>query len=76
MSSEPPSPQRPSEHGDELSRIVEDVLRRREAGEQVDIQEVIASHPELGPELEEKLRALELVERAQERPEGADAATP
>ncbi|MCH8967173.1 MAG: protein kinase, partial [Planctomycetes bacterium] len=76
MSSEPPSPQRPSEHGDELSRIVEDVLRRREAGEQVDIQEVIASHPELGPELEEKLRALELVERAQERAEGADEATP
>ena len=50
-----------------LSRVVEDVIRRRGVREIVHDADVIAAHPELMPALGRKLRALRAVESAERR---------
>ena len=56
-----------------ISRVVEDVIRRRACGEQVNVADVIDQHPGLMPELAQRLSALGGVEQADRR--AADAAT-
>ncbi len=55
-----------AEGGSRLERlhgVLDDVLRRRATGEVLPDQEIIASHPDLLPELVEELGSLPLVER-------------
>ncbi len=57
-----------STDGDRIDRVlqvVESVARRRAAGEEVEDREVLSAHPELGTELQKRLTALRLAERAQ-----------
>ena len=58
---------REANHGLEMSRVVENVIRRRTAGEKVDDRAVIEAHPELMPELAEKLAALRKVQEAKQK---------
>ncbi len=50
-----------------IADIVEELVRRRYAGEQVSDQEIIDNHPELMPELGQKLSALRLINEAERR---------
>ena len=54
---------------DEIARVVDDYLARREAGVGVSREELISNHPALMPELEETLRRLDLIDRASEQQE-------
>lgn len=57
-----------------LARVVERVVRRRSAGEEFLDKEVIQDHPELMPELAERLRVLKSLERAERRAGSGSAA--
>ncbi|MEE9293655.1 MAG: serine/threonine-protein kinase [Phycisphaerae bacterium] len=50
-----------------IERVLEDVIRRREAGEDVDEAQIVDAHSELMPELGEKLCALRSIEVAEHR---------
>ncbi|MBU0637758.1 MAG: serine/threonine-protein kinase [Planctomycetes bacterium] len=54
-----------------VGQVVEDCLSRRAVGERISDDEVLATHPELLPELAHELRKLALIERARERVERA-----
>lgn len=69
MTTDPPLHDNESDANARVARVVEDVIRRRAARETVDTKAVIAGNPELMPELGEKLRALRLVEEAEQRAE-------
>jgi len=56
-----------------ISQIVSDVARRRVTGEVVSDESVVAAHPDLMPELGDRLRALRQVDLAEQR--AAAAAT-
>ncbi|MFH0981735.1 MAG: serine/threonine-protein kinase [Planctomycetota bacterium] len=56
-----------------VARVVEEVIRQRAASDPASDEEVITAHPELMPELGEKLRALHKVELAELRADGVDA---
>ncbi len=47
-----------------LQQVLDECLRRRATGERLGDAEVIASHPDLMPELEKRLAALRLIEQA------------
>lgn len=52
---------------DRLMGVLENVVRRRNAGESVPDEQVIAAHPDLLPELAEQLRRVAIVEQAARR---------
>lgn len=53
-----------TEREERLAQVIEDVLRRRARGEPVTDEAIVASHPDLVPELGETLGALQRVEEA------------
>ncbi|MCH7924096.1 MAG: serine/threonine protein kinase, partial [Planctomycetes bacterium] len=59
------------DHGNDraarIARVVEDVVRRRAGGEQVDVADIVDQHPGLMPELAERLNALGRIEPADRR---------
>lgn len=57
--------------GQRILDILDACLQRRTAGESLTDAEIIAEHPELLPELEERLAALRLIERAGRAADGA-----
>ncbi len=57
-----------------VAAILEDIFRRRDSGDPVPDEEVIAAHPDLMPELGLQLRMLSRVARAQILAEGRDSA--
>ncbi len=59
-----------------IQRLVDECLRRRAAGESWPDEAVIGEHPDLMPELGERLRALRLVEEAARRADRPDEAAP
>ena len=61
-----------SERDKRIQRVLDRVLRRRAAGEELPDEAVIVEHPDLMPELQGRLRALGLIERAGEQANGAD----
>ncbi len=73
----PGRPGRPASGGSDASpgvsaridELVADVLRRREAGQQLPIQEILDQNSELRPELDERLRLLEGIASARRRAE-------
>ena len=56
--------------------VIEDVTRRRQAGEDVEDEAVIASRPDLAPQLEIQLQYLRRVEQAQRLASGAPTSAP
>ena len=56
-----------SERSSSAQRVADECLRRRLAGESVPDEEIIASHPDLMPDLEQALRTLALVQKAVQR---------
>lgn len=69
MSTHPSFPDHESDRDVQVTRVVEDVVRRRESGDTVRDDEVMAAHPNLMPKLGEELHALHLVELAGDRTE-------
>ena len=53
-----------ADHSEHLEKILEQVARRRAAGDEVSDQEVIDAHCDLLPDLAEKLRVLAAVDAA------------
>lgn len=53
-----------------LNGVLADLIRCRAAGGQIRDEDVINEHPELMPDLAEKLHALRLVEEAEKRARG------
>lgn len=51
----------------QIAAVIEDVLQQLHAGEQVDDAEIERRHPHLMPELDERLRALRMIEDARRR---------
>ncbi len=56
----------PDPREDDILRVLEDVVSRRVAGESILDEHVLAAHPHLLPELEERLRSLSAVESARQ----------
>ena len=50
-----------------IQELLEDLARRRDAGEALDEQRIIAAHPELMPELAQQLRDLRVIDEARRR---------
>src|SRR5262249_47081236 len=55
-----------SARSEQIRMIVQDVLRRRSAGEEVPDEQVVAAHADLGPELAEQLSVLNLIGEARQ----------
>ena len=49
---------------DRLQEILDDCIQRRTAGEQIADEAIIADHGELMPELEQRLKALRMIQDA------------
>ena len=58
MSTQSPLNPGTSDHDRQIQQIVQEVVRRREAGEDISNEKVMQDHPNLLPELGEQLRAL------------------
>ena len=57
----------PNHDGDShVRKIIDDVGRRRDQGEQISDEEILAAHPDLADKLGEKLKQLALVANARE----------
>ena len=65
MSGDPTESRPDSARNDEIANLIEDLLRLRKAGEQVDSDALCRAHPELMPELEKRLQAIDLGDRAE-----------
>ena len=61
------SQDRASDSDPRIAKLVEDVIRRRMAGEDLNDESVIAAHPALMPELGRRLRAFRVAEKAERR---------
>jgi len=59
-----------------LARLLDEVIRRRHQGEHVPDAQIIAEHPELMPELQERLRQLSLVQKARVASDQTESMTP
>jgi tetratricopeptide (TPR) repeat protein/tRNA A-37 threonylcarbamoyl transferase component Bud32 len=66
-------PNGPEELTRQIGQLIDDVLRRRAAGEEVSDHSLIAAHPHLMPELAEELRRLRLIEAARGKAEQQSA---
>jgi len=77
VESDSPSGKSKGRRSQRVQKILDEVLRRRAAGEALPDEAVIASHGELMPELAERLKALKLIEDAgRQVGEGDEAAAP
>ncbi len=65
MGTTPTGNPKPAESAERMNKVVEDVIRRRAGGEEVDDAVVLASHAGLLPDLAERLESLRLVEQAE-----------
>ena len=65
MSGDPTESRPDSARNDQIANLIEDLLRLRKAGEQVDSDALCRAHPELMPELEKRLQAIDLIDRAE-----------
>jgi len=68
--------QESSQRDRQIQRVLDDCVKRRGAGEDLPDEAVIAAHPDLMPELAERLRALRLIEEAARRADRLDAPAP
>ena len=72
--SDGPDPAGRDELTTQIGQIIDDLLRRRAAGEEVSQDSLIEAHPELMPELGEGLRKLRLIEAARGKAQGQQPA--
>jgi tetratricopeptide (TPR) repeat protein/tRNA A-37 threonylcarbamoyl transferase component Bud32/ribosomal protein S27E len=68
--SDPPDPAGREELTGQIGQIIEEVLRRRAAGEEISDESLTGAYPHLMPELGEELRKLRLIEAARRKAEG------
>ena len=54
-----------------VQRVLDECIDRRIAGERVSAAEIVEAHPELMPELRDRLRHLDVIERARRRATGS-----
>ena len=74
MSDNPPSSERLSERSARLTRVVDDVIDRRRAGEDVSDEAITTAYPDLMPELGRRLRDLRRIEFAERLADQAETA--
>src|SRR5262245_53292939 len=64
---EPSNPPGNGDRAAEVARVIDDVLRRRRSGESLSDADVEHSHPDLLPELRQRLQNLGLIDAARKR---------